>query len=232
MEEIVIVKAKRSAIGKLNGSLKNESALSIAKAVAKDVIADIPTQKIDTIYLGNVLQAGNGQNIARQLSLQLDIPHSAMATTVNAVCGSGMQAIILGIQALKLKESDICLVGGTESMTNAPFLLKNYRNGHKFGNDTIIDSMQHDGLFDHHSNMSMIDTAEKVSLEFHISKDEQDLFAYESQVKAHQAQQQGKFKDEIVEINEFNEDEYIRKNIELTKIKNNKYIKQEIRSTQ
>lgn len=217
MDEIVIVAAKRSAIAKFNGSLKNKTALQLATAVSAAVINN--NVNIDTIYLGNVLQAGQGQNIARQLSINLGLDYSCMATTINAVCGSGLQSIILGIQALKLHDSNACLVGGTESMSNAPHLLKTHRSGKLYGNDVLLDSIQHDGLFDHQANMSMIETAEKVAEKYNISREKQDLYAYHSQLKAIQALNNNKFESEIVAIENFKTDEAIRLDTTIDKIK-------------
>lgn len=218
MEEIVIVAAKRSAIAKLGGSFKDKSALDLLNEVGEEILKGIPKDKIDQVLIGNVIQAGNGQNLARQLSLKLNLNFDTMATTVNAVCGSGMQAILLGIQSLRLFDSNICIVGGVESMSTAPYLLTNYRFGKKYGQDVIVDSIQNDGLFDLIANMDMIQTAENIAKKYQITKHEQDIFALNSHLKASKALEENRFENEIVEINGIKEDEFIRHNATIESI--------------
>lgn len=215
MDNIVVVAAKRSAIAKFNGSLKNIPAPELASIITKDILRDIPKDKIDAIFLGNVLQAGNGQNIARQVSRNCDLSDEVMAVTINAVCGSGMQAIISGIQSLKLYDSNICIVGGVENMSQAPFLTKDLRFGHKFGSSTFIDSIQHDALTDAIEHISMIETAENVAKKYHITKKMQDEFAFLSQTKAKKAIENNVFHSEITPINDFAIDEHPRLNTTL-----------------
>ncbi|WP_313469587.1 beta-ketoacyl synthase N-terminal-like domain-containing protein, partial [Carnobacterium sp.] len=150
MEEVVIVNAARTPIGKLGGSLKNTTAIELGAIVVKEVIkkSGLSADKIDQLIFGNVLQAGLGQNPARQIAVHAGIPYSAPSMTVNEVCGSGLKAVILGSQAIRLGDAEIVVVGGTESMTQAPYLLNNHRWGKKAGNDQLIDSAMHDGLAD------------------------------------------------------------------------------------
>lgn len=210
MEEIVVVRAKRSAISKIGGAFKKLNAIDLLDEVGKHLLEDFPKELIDNVIIGNVIQAGNGQNIARQFALKQNLSFETMATTVNAVCGSGMQSIIFAIQSLRLFESNVCVVGGVESMSNAPFLLKNHRFGRSYGQDILQDSIQVDGLYDNVANIDMIETAENIAIKYNISKEEQDAFALASHLKASNASKLGYFKDEIVEINGVDEDAFIR----------------------
>lgn len=220
MEEVVIISAARTPIGKFGGSLKNISAVQLGVIATKEAIkrANISAQEIDQVIFGNVLQAGLGQNPARQISIHAGIPYEAPAMTINEVCGSGLKSIILGAQAIQLGEADVVVAGGTENMSQAPFFLPNVRWGQKMGNGELVDSMVYDGLTDAFEQSHMGVTAEKIAEKFGISRMEQDQFALESQRRASQAQRNGKFKDEIVpvtvkkgkEISEFTADESIR----------------------
>ncbi len=218
MDKIVIVEAKRSLITKFGGSFKNLSALEIASLVGKKMLEKFPKDKIDTIYLGNVIQAGNGQNLARQLGFKLSLDNDFMATVVNSVCGSGMQAIIHGYQSLKLNDSYACLVGGVESMSNAPFLLKDSRFNNKIGKREVLDSIQNDGLYDIYNEISMIETAENLANKFNISRTRQDEFAYNSHLKAIKATENKEFDNEVITVDELNFDEQIRFDINLEKL--------------
>lgn len=228
MEEIVIVAAKRSAIAKIGGTFKNKSALDLLVEVGNELLENLPKDKIDQILIGNVIQAGSGQNIARQFALKMGLNFDAMATTINAVCGSGMQSILFAVQSLRLYESNLCIVGGVESMSNAPYLLKQHRFGKKYGQDVIIDSIQHDGLYDSISNIDMIQTAENIAEKYQISKEDQDKFALSSHLKASLATKNGYYKDEIVVINGLQEDEFIRHDATIESISKVKSIYQSV----
>ncbi|WP_192986290.1 acetyl-CoA C-acetyltransferase [Carnobacterium mobile] len=226
MEEVVIVSAARTPIGKFGGSLKNTTAIELGAIVVKEVIkkSGLSADKIDQLIFGNVLQAGLGQNPARQIAVHAGVPYSAPSMTVNEVCGSGLKAVILGSQAIQLGDAEIVVVGGTENMTQAPYLLNNHRWGKKAGNDQLIDSTMHDGLTDAFDHLPMGMTAENVAVQYNISRTEQDAFAAHSQMKAAQAQDNGAFSAEIVPVPVkgpkgqtalFSEDEFIRKQTNL-----------------
>ncbi|MFS7261356.1 acetyl-CoA C-acetyltransferase [Carnobacterium divergens] len=202
MKEVVIVSAVRTPIGRFGGSLKDSSAVELGKIVVEDALkrANIETSDIQQVIFGNVLQAGLGQNPARQIAIHAGIPFEVPAMTINEVCGSGLKAVMLGRQAIQLGEAEVVVVGGTENMSQAPFLMENHRFGHKFGNDQVVDSMINDGLSDAFGQYHMGITAENVAEQFKVSRKEQDAFAYNSQMKAKQAEEQGFFQEEIVPV--------------------------------
>lgn len=202
MKEVVIVSAVRTPLGRFGGSLKDISAVELGKIVVEDALkrADIETSDIQQVIFGNVLQAGLGQNPARQIAIHAGIPFEVPAMTINEVCGSGLKAVMLGRQAIQLGEAEVVVVGGTENMSQAPFLMENHRFGHKFGNDQVVDSMINDGLSDAFGQYHMGITAENVAEQFKVSRKEQDAFAYNSQMKAKQAEEQGFFQEEIVPV--------------------------------
>lgn len=202
MKEIVIVSAVRTPIGRFGGSLKDSSAVELGKIVVENALkrANIETSDIQQVIFGNVLQAGLGQNPARQIAIHAGIPFEVPAMTINEVCGSGLKAVMLGRQAIQLGEAEVVVVGGTENMSQAPFLMENHRFGHKFGNDQVVDSMINDGLSDAFGQYHMGITAENVAEQFKVSRKEQDAFAYNSQMKAKQAEEQGFFQEEIVPV--------------------------------
>ncbi|WP_034552281.1 acetyl-CoA C-acetyltransferase [Carnobacterium funditum] len=230
MEEVVIVSAARTPIGKFGGSLKNVSAVELGMIVTKEAIkrASITPDNVDQVIFGNVLQAGSGQNPARQIAVHSGIPYVTPGMTVNEVCGSGLKAIILGSQAIQLGDADVIVVGGTENMSQAPYLLNTHRWGKKAGDDRLIDSVMHDGLSDAFSQLPMGLTAEKVAEQYSISRTEQDQFALQSQKRAATAQKDGKFIKEIIPVpikgkeQLFSDDEFIRETTtldSLTKLK-------------
>lgn len=200
MSDIVIIKALRSPIGRLNGALASLSAVELATAVAKEAIAQshINPNDIDNVIFGNVLQAGSGQNVARQIAIHSQLPVTTPAMTINEVCGSGLKSIILGVQSLKLNDATVALVGGTESMSNAPYLQKTQRAGARYGHQQLLDSILHDGLTDAFTGDHMGITAENVAEQFHISRQEQDAFALQSHQKASANQEM--MQQEIVPI--------------------------------
>src|SRR5690625_3111361 len=165
MENVVIVSAKRTPIGKLGGSLSNLKATELGRHAIDGLFTDVQIDKadVDLVIMGNVLQAGLGQNPARQAAISANIPLNVPAFTVNEVCGSGMKAIHLGMQSIMLGESKVVVVGGFENMSQAPYLLKNARFGAKYNNLEAIDSMYHDGLMDIYSEKAMGLTAENVA---------------------------------------------------------------------
>lgn len=202
MKEVVIVSAVRTAIGSFGGSLSGFSATDLGVIAATEAIkrAGITPEQISETIVGNILSAGLGQNIARQIAIKSGIPASQPAMTINKLCGSGLRAVSMGAQFIMLGDAEIVLAGGTESMTNAPYLLKQARNGYKMGHGQVFDSMILDGLTDAFNDYHMGITAENIAEQWNISRDEQDSFAAESQIKTENAQKSGKFKEEIVPI--------------------------------
>ncbi|MBS4173365.1 acetyl-CoA C-acetyltransferase [Bacillus sp. FJAT-49736] len=200
--EVVIVSAVRTAIGGFNGSLKNISAPELGGLVIKHAIerAGVKAEQIDEVIMGNVLQAGLGQNPARQAAIKAGVPESVSSMTINKVCGSGLKAVHLATQAIVAGDADIIVAGGMENMSQAPYLLNNARDGFKMGDQKLIDSMIQDGLWCAFNDYHMGITAENLCDRYKISRDEQDQFAAISQAKAAQAIEAGRFKDEIVPV--------------------------------
>ncbi|CAM3988083.1 acetyl-CoA C-acetyltransferase [Mesobacillus thioparans] len=200
--EAVIVAAVRTAIGSFNGSLKNISAPELGAAVIKDALkqAGVKPEQVDEIIMGNVLQAGLGQNPARQAAIKAGIPESASSLTINKVCGSGLKAVHLAAQAIIAGDAEVVVAGGMENMSQAPYLLKNARDGFKMGDQKLVDSMTSDGLTCAFNDYHMGVTAENLCAKYEIGRGEQDEFAAASQEKAAKAIEEGKFKDEIVPI--------------------------------
>ena len=199
--DIVIISATRTAIGKFGGQFASISAVELGTAVAKSAIekGKVDPSLIDTVIFGQVLQAGIGQNPARQVALNSGLPHTSTALTVNEVCGSGLKSILLAAQAIRLGDAKIVLAGGMENMSLAPHLLPN-RFATKNGNCTMIDALFHDGLTDAFSNEAMGITAENLVEKYGFTRQQLDEFAAHSQQKAYQAQQSGAFDKEITPI--------------------------------
>ena len=199
--DIVIISATRTAIGKFGGQFASISAVELGTAVAKSAIekGKVDPTLIDTVIFGQVLQAGLGQNPARQVALNSGLPHTSTALTVNEVCGSGLKSILLAAQAIRLGDAKIVLAGGMENMSLAPHLLQN-RFATKNGNCTMIDALFHDGLTDAFSNEAMGITAENLVEKYGFTRQQLDEFAAQSQQKAYQAQQNGAFDKEITPI--------------------------------
>lgn len=199
--DIVIISATRTAIGKFGGQFASISAVELGTAVAKSAIekGKVDPSLIDTVIFGQVLQAGIGQNPARQVALNSGLPHTSTALTVNEVCGSGLKSILLAAQAIRLGDAKIVLAGGMENMSLAPHLLPN-RFATKNGNCTMIDALFHDGLTDAFSNEAMGITAENLVDKYGFTRQQLDEFAAQSQQKAYQAQQNGAFDKEITPI--------------------------------
>lgn len=201
MKKIVIVSAARTPIGKFRGMFTNVSAVELGTQVIKAAIkrANISPDQVDQVILGNVLQAGLGQNPARQAAIHAGIPQTATAMTVNQVCGSGLKAVMLGQQALQLGLAQTVVVGGTENMTQAPLLLKREDKAN-VATAQLSDSMFSDGLTDAFGHYAMGVTAENLIDHHHISREAQDLFAFNSQQTAAHAQATGKFTAEIAPV--------------------------------
>ena len=199
--DIVIISATRTPIGKFGGQFASISAVELGTTVAKSAIekGKVDPSLIDTVIFGQVLQAGIGQNPARQVALNSGLPHTSTALTVNEVCGSGLKSILLAAQAIRLGDAKIVLAGGMENMSLAPHLLPN-RFATKNGNYTMIDALFHDGLTDAFSNEAMGITAENLVEKYGFTRQQLDEFAAQSQQKAYQAQQNGAFDKEITPI--------------------------------
>lgn len=202
INEVVIVSAVRTAIGSFGGTLQNVSAPELGAIVIQGALekAGIEKNLVDEVILGNVLQAGLGQNPARQAAIKAGLPHETPAMTINKVCGSGLKAVHLATQAILAGDADIVVAGGMENMSQAPYLLKGARTGYKMGDQTVVDSMISDGLWCAFNNYHMGITAENLCDKYDISREEQDAFSASSQQKAVAAIEAGKFKDEIVPV--------------------------------
>lgn len=220
MREVAIVAAGRTAIGGFGGTLAPLSAVELGIQCAQGMLAkaNIPVSIIDEVIIGNVLGAGSGQNIARQIQIGLGIPAEKTAFTVNKVCGASLKTIALAAQAIMCGDKDVVLAGGSESMSNAVYVQSQTRWGTRLGHSDAKDLILTDGLTDAFSGIHMGITAENLAEKYQISREQQDNFALASQLKAAQAQQQGKFNDEIIpviiksrkgEIN-FDTDEHLR----------------------
>lgn len=202
MRNAVIVAAGRSAIGSFGGSLSSLSAVEIGNQVIRGVLAqaNIGADQVDEVILGQVLTAGCGQNPARQASIKAGLPASVPAITINKVCGSGLKTVQMAVQAIQLGDADLVIAGGQESMSNAPHVLPNSRNGQRMGPWSMVDTMITDGLWDAFNDYHMGITAENIAEQFDIARDEQDAFALASQNKAEASQQAGKFDSEIIPV--------------------------------
>jgi len=222
MEDIVIVSAARTGVGKFGGSLAGIAATELGSIVIKEAIAraKLDAAQVGEVIMGQVLAAGAGQNPARQASLKAGVPKETPALTINAVCGSGLKAVMLAAQAVAWGDSEIVVAGGQENMSAAPHVLPNSRNGQRMGDWKLQDSMIIDGLWDVYNQYHMGVTAENVAKAYSISRDMQDALALASQQKASAAQEAGRFKDEIVTVSiaqrkgdpiPFNTDEFINK---------------------
>ncbi len=210
MKPIWIVSAKRTPQGRFLGGLAKHSAVNLGVAAAKAALAGIEPAMVDSVIVGNVLGAGLGMNVARQIALGAGMPVSTPAFTVNMMCASGMQAVILATQAIRSGAAHLVLCGGTESMSNAPHLLNRTRSGYKLGDGVLIDSLLRDGLTDAFSDEHMGVTAERLADLYKISREAQDRFAARSQQRYAAACASGHFRDEIVAVDKVGEDEHPR----------------------
>ncbi|WML40448.1 acetyl-CoA C-acetyltransferase [Neobacillus sp. OS1-2] len=202
LEEVVIVSAVRTALGNFNGGLKHVSAPELGGTVIKGALeqAGIKPEQVDEVIMGNVLQAGLGQNPARQAAFKAGIPESVSSLTINKVCGSGLKAVHLATQAILAGDAEIVVAGGMENMSQAPYLLKNARDGFKMGDQKLVDTLTSDGLTCVFNDYHMGITAENLAEKYSITREEQDEFSAWSQEKAVGAMEAGKFKDEIVPV--------------------------------
>ena len=201
-KKIVLAGACRTAIGSMGGALSGVSAPDLGAIVIKEALnrAGVPAEKVDHVYMGCVIQAGLGQNIARQSSLKAGIPVETPAVTINVVCGSGLNAVNMAAAMIQAGEADIVVAGGTENMSAAPYLLNKGRFGYRLGNAEIIDSMVNDALWDAFNHYHMGITAENICDQWGLTREQLDEFAAASQQKAVKAQEEGKFDDEIVPV--------------------------------
>ena len=202
LNEAVIISAARTPVGKFLGSLKGFSAPQLGSIVVREAVkrAGVKPEDVDEVIMGCVIQAGLGQNPARQAALNGGLPNTVSAVTVNKVCGSGLKAVMMAAQGVRLGDVDIVVAGGMESMSNAPYLIPKAREGYRLGNGEIVDSMINDGLWCAFENYHMGCTGEVVADEYRIGRAEQDEFATGSHRKAAAAIKAGKFKDEIVAV--------------------------------
>lgn len=202
MQDPVIISATRTAIGKFQGALKPFTAPQLGAIAIRAAIerAGLEANQVDEVIMGCVLQAGLGQNPARQAALKAGIPDKVSALTVNKVCGSGLKSVMLASQSIALGDNEIIVAGGMESMSNAPYLLMKGRDGYRMGNGEIIDAMVHDGLWCAFDNWHMGETGEVVAEKYQITRGQQDEYAVNSQLKAVAAINAGKFKDEIYPV--------------------------------
>lgn len=200
--EVVITSAYRTPIGNFGGAFKSVSAVDLGVTVVKKILAEtkLPSNAIDEVIFGNVLHAGLGQNVARQVALHSGLPYETPAFTIDMVCGSGLKTVELGAQKIQAGNADIVLVGGTENMSQAPYILQNQRWGSRMGDAKVVDTMLRDGLSDAFEGYHMGITAENIVQKYGFTREEQDQFAADSQQKAQKAIEQGRFKDEIAPV--------------------------------
>ena len=202
MREVVITSAVRTAIGNFMGALASLSATDLGGKVIEEAVrrSNIQKQDVDGVIMGNVLPFGLGQNPARQAMIKAGLPMSGGALTINKVCGSGLKAVMLAAQIIGIKDADVIVAGGMESMTRTPYYLENARTGYRLWDGKLVDGMVHDGLWDLVNDYHMGFTAEIQSKKFNISREEQDQFSFESNQKAMRATREGKFKEEILPV--------------------------------
>ena len=202
MEDVVIVSAVRTPIGKFQGALSDLSAPQLGAIVVREAVkrAGIDPNSVDECIMGNVVSAGLGQNPARQAALKGGLSDKVSAMTINKVCGSGLKAVALAQQAIQTGNSEIVVAGGMESMTNAPYLLQQARKGFRLGDQKVVDAMVHDGLWDVYNDYHMGTTGENVAEKYRITREEQDEYALNSHRKALSAIRECRFKDQIVPV--------------------------------
>lgn len=202
MKKIVLAGACRTAIGTMGGALSTVPAAELGSVVIKEALnrASIPAEQVDHVYMGCVIQAGLGQNVARQASLKAGLPVTTPAVTVNVVCGSGLNCVNMAAQMIEAGDADIVVAGGMESMSLAPYAMMKGRYGYRMGNATLVDTMVNDALWDAFNNYHMGITAENVAEQWHLTREMLDEFSANSQQKCEKAMAEGKFKDEIVPV--------------------------------
>jgi len=201
-QEAVIISAVRTPTGKFQGALKNFSATDLGAMVVRESVerTGVRPEDVDEVIMGCVIQAGLGQNPARQAALGGGIPFGVSAVTINKVCGSGLKAVMMASQSIQLGDAEIAVAGGMESMTNAPYVLPKAREGYRLGNGVLVDSMIQDGLWCAFENYHMGNTGEVVAERYGVTREQQDEYAYNSHRKAAAAIKAGKFKDEILAV--------------------------------
>ena len=202
MKKIVLAGACRTAIGTMGGALSTVPAAELGSIVIKEALnrAGVPAEQVDHVYMGCVIQAGLGQNVARQAALKAGLPVTTPAVTVNVVCGSGLNCVNMAAQMIEAGDADIVVAGGTESMSLAPYAMMKGRYGYRMGNATLVDTMVNDALWDAFNNYHMGITAENVAEQWGLTREMLDEFAACSQQKCEKAVAEGKFKDEIVPV--------------------------------
>ncbi|AKA71635.1 acetyl-CoA C-acetyltransferase [Clostridium scatologenes] len=202
MKEVVIVSAVRTAVGKFGGALKDVPAAELGAIVIKEALnrANVKSEMVDEVIMGNVIQAGLGQNVTRQSIIKAGLPEEIPGFTINKVCGSGLRAISLAAQMIKAGDADVVIAGGMENMSAAPYVLPTTRWGQRMGNGTIVDTMVNDALTDAFQGYHMGMTAENIAERWNLTREMQDEFSASSQQKAEIAIKEGKFKDEIVPV--------------------------------
>ena len=202
MEKVVIVSAARTPIGSFNGQFKDLTAVELGCVAVKAAIErdKVPVDQIDEVIMGHVLTAGCGENTTRQVALHSGIPQEVPAFTINKLCGSGLRAVSLAAQQIELGDADIVVTGGMESMSNAPYVIAKARRGYRMGNGVLEDTMLRDGLVCTENGYHMGVTAENIASRFGVSREDQDLCAYNSQMRAAKAQKEGKFDAQIVPV--------------------------------
>lgn len=202
MREVVIVSAKRTALGSFGGAFKDISAVELGKIAVKGALdaINLDYDLVDEVILGNVLGAGLGQNVARQVSMHAGLSEKVPAFTINKVCGSGLKSVVLGAQSIMAGDNEIVVAGGTENMSMAPYVMPGARWGQRMGDGKLVDTMLKDGLVDAFGDYHMGMTAENIAERFNITREDQDVLAAASQNKAESAIAAGKFVDEIVPV--------------------------------
>ena len=202
MKEVVIVSGVRTAHGRFSGALKGFSAPQLGGIAIKEAVkkAGLKPSDVEEVIMGNVVQAGLGQNVARQAAINAGIPYEAGAFHVDKVCGSSLKAVVLAAQAIKCNDAECIVAGGMESMTNCPYVLDKARFGYRMFDGKIIDTMVHDGLWDVYNNFHMVNTGEIIAERNNITRKDCDEFAAKSQIKAAKATKNGSFKDEVIQI--------------------------------
>lgn len=202
MKEVVIASAVRTPVGSYGGVFKNVSAVDLGSIAVKEAMAraKVKPEMIQELIFGNVLQAGQGQNVARQVSIHSGIPIEVPSFTINKVCGSGLKAVELAVQAIVCGDADVIVAGGTENMSMAPYLLESTRWGQRMGDGKIVDYMVHDGLWDIFNEYHMGVTAENIAKKYGFTREQQDELSVQSQNRAEAAIKSGRFKEEIVPV--------------------------------
>ncbi len=229
MKEVVIASAVRTPIGNFSGTLSKVQAAKLGELAIKESLnrAGIDADKVDEVFMGCILQTAQGQGIARQAAVNAGVPVETPATTINMLCGSGLKCVSLAVQSILLGDNDIVVAGGVESMSNAPYALSKARWGHRMGHGELVDTMIHDALTDAFDDYHMGITAENIVEQWGLTREEQDEFAYKSQMKAAKAKAEGRFDDEIVSVEIpqrkgdpiiFDKDEYIKENVTVEKL--------------